>query len=423
MSVVMRRVMGIAGGLVTRIAGGLVLALALLASSCSHDAEPPPVATAPPAASVAAPAPGSASTWTLAGGNARRTAATDEQGPKALPGIAWTNPVAKDVVSEPIFGVVAGKSALLMSSDMEILAFELESGKPIWSRELPSSINASPLVAGGHVWVFAMDHMAYQLDPKDGAITKELEQDFTLEASPLLVGETVLYEETSLSAQVPESRLHAIDAATGAEKWHHDYLRAAGRAPSTDGERVFVACNDGVQAVKLADGSSAWTHSFPVLVRVYSPVVVDGAVIVAGGSYDPGHLTSLDAATGEVRWDVRMAARLGAAPAVAGSEILVPLMDGKVHRYTLKDGTDAGALDPGGRTDSRPVVSASRIYLPVGQTVVAFDRATFQEAWRVELEDLAVSSAGIEHLAIMGSKLIVVRLDGHLHALEAPGGA
>ena len=403
----------------------LLVVLTLLGASCDRDDPRPGTTATGTSATASAPATtqGPTSTWTQAGGNAQRTAATDEPGPRALPGIAWTNPVAKEVVSEPVFGVVAGRGAVLMSSDKEVLAFELETGKPIWSRATPSSINASPAVAGGHVWVLAMDNTAFLLDPKDGAITKELEQDFTLEASPLLTGDMVVYEETSLSAQVPESRLHAADAVTGAERWHHDYVRAAGRAPSTDGERVFVASNDAVHAVSLADGSKLWSHSFPLLVRVYSPVVAGGVVIVSGGSYDPGHLTALDPATGAVKWDVRTAGRIGAPVAIAGDEILVPVMDGRIHRHALKDGSDAGVLDPGGRTDARPAVSATRIYVPVGQTVVAFDRATFQEAWRLELEDLAVSDAGIEHLAVMGSKLLVVRLDGHVHALEAPGGA
>jgi outer membrane protein assembly factor BamB len=403
----------------------ILATLVLLGASCDRD-EAAPGTTAPgPSASATAPAAtdGKASSWTQAAGNAQRTAATDEPGPRALPGIAWTNPVAREIVSEPVFGVAGGRSAVLMSSDKEVLAFELESGKLIWSRAVPSSVNASPAVAGGHVWVMAMENMAFLLDPKDGAITKELEQDFTLEASPLLTGDMVIYEETSLSAQVPESRLHAVDAATGAERWHHDYLHAAGRAPSTDGERVFVASNDGVHAVRLADGAKLWTHSFPLLVRVYSPVVAGGLVIVSGGSYEPGHLTALDPATGAVKWSVRTAGRIGAPIAIAGEEILVPVMDGKVHRHALKDGADAGVLDPGGRTDARPAVSATRIYVPVGQTVVAFDRATLQESWRLELEDLAVSDAGIEHLAVLGSKLLGVRLDGHVHALVAPGGA
>lgn len=400
-------------------AAALVVALAA-ATGCKPKAEPPdqPVAVSAPAAVVAA-----GGKWTLAAGNGQRTASTDEPGPRALPGIAWTNPVAKEIVSEPVFGIAAGRPAVLMTSDMDVLAFDLESGKLLWSRALPSSINASPLIAGGHAWIFAMESVAFQLNPMDGAIVKQIDQDFTLEASPLLAGDTLVFEQSSLSSQVPESRLLAIDPATGSERWHYDYARAAGRAPATDGTRVFAAANDGVHAVSLADGKKVWSHPQPVVVRVYSPMVANGMVIIAGGSHAPGRLTALDAATGAVRWEVVLAGRIGAPPAIVGSEVLVPVMDGKIHRHSLADGKDVGTLDPGGRTDARPVASATRIYVPVGQTVVAFDRATMMEAWRIQLEDLAVSDAGIEHLAVMGTKLIVVRLDGHVHALEAAGGS
>ena len=128
----------------TRVASFALLVAFAAATGCKRKADPPdgPVAVSAPAAATEA-------AWTLAGGNGQRTASSNEPGPRSLPGIAWTNPVAKAIVSEPVFGIAAGRPAVLMASDRDVVAFDLESGKLLWSRALPSSINASPLIAGG----------------------------------------------------------------------------------------------------------------------------------------------------------------------------------------------------------------------------------------------------------------------------------
>lgn len=397
----------------------LVAPLALLCAACPKGDGPGPEATAPAGASAR---PGG-SAWTEAGGGSARTASTTEPGPRALPGIAWTNPVAREVLSEPVFARIGSKDAVLMSSNTEILAFDLESGKTLWSHECGSPMNASPAVIGDSVYALLMDAMIRRLSLADGALKKEYEQDFALEASPLVFDGRLVFEETSHSAQVVSSRLHAFDPATETDAWHFDYAKGAGQAPSSDGERIFVASHEGVRAVNAKDGTEAWAFAFPPAVRVYAPIVAGGVVTVIHGSYAPATVTALDPKTGAVRWTRTAASRSSAPPAASSTELFAPMMDDKIHRFALADGAEAPPIELGSRSDARPVLSPERLYVAVGQTVVAYDRATMKEAWRVELESMEVSTAGIVHMAVMGTKLVVVRLDGHVHALEAAGGS
>ena len=310
-----------------------------------------------------------------------------------------------------------------MGSGTEVLAFELASGKPVWSHECGSPMNASPAVIGDSVYALLMDALVQRLSLADGSLKKQYEQDFALEASPLVSRGRLVFEETSGSAQVTSSRLHAFDPATEADAWAYDFAKGAGRSPASDGERIFVASSDAVHAVSAADGKEAWSFAFPASVRVYSPVVAGGVVTVMFGSYAPVTITALDPKTGAVRWTKVATSRSSAPPAASDTELFAPMMDDRIHRFSLADGTESAPLEPGMRSDARPVLSPERLYVGIGQTVVAYDRSTMKEAWRVELESMEVSQAGIVHMAVMGTKLIVVRLDGHVHALEAAGGS
>ncbi len=397
-----------------------VIAAAVACVGCKPRPATDPQPTGATAASSGADAP--VSGWTQAGGGPARTGMTTEPGPRAMPGIRWTNPLERDVVTEPVLGRVGGKPVVLMGSGNEVLAFDLETGKTAWSHRTESIINACPAQVGDSVWTVFMDGFVLRLSAADGQLAQELEFDFTLEASPLLLPGLMVFEETSYSANVQENRLHAIDPATGTGKWATDFASATGRSASSDGQRIFVGASDAILAFDAATGKPAWTHAFPVVTRVYTPMVSGGRVLVARGSYGPGTIEALDAATGKPAWTRQLAGRIATQPVATDTEILLPMMDGKIERVLIADGTTAGLLDPGGRCDARPVLSPERLYVPVEHAIVAFDRATWQRAWTVELESQAPPGTGILHLAVMGTRLVAVRLDGFMHVLEAPDG-
>ena len=411
---------------------GALAALALSAASCHREAEPPAPVRGPSAARAAsAPASASASVavapasdkplgWTQAGGSAARTSTTGETGPETSPAVVWSTPVAVNEVSEPVLSRIGGREAVLVGSGEEALALDLRSGKTLWSYKVGSLVDASLLVLGDTCWVFGLDSILLELSAADGTLRKAHEDiDFTLEAAPLTVAGLVVFEETSYSQEEKKSRIHAIDPATHLDKWRFDFMGGTGRMSSSDGQRVFVPSTTGVHAVGAADGQLAWEVAFPAQVRVCEPVVAGGRVVEAYGGYGPGTLACYDAATGKVLWTRQTEGRLAAGPTVTDDEIFIPIMQpAVVARYALADGAPHDPLVVPGRVDVRVVVAPHRIYWAADKTIGATDRATGQEAWRLDVD------GSVSTLVVAGDMLLAVRFDGFLSAIEsAPGGA
>ncbi len=145
--------------------------------------------------------------------------------------------------------------------------------------------------------------------------------------APLVVAKGVLYY---LDAQEGKEVVHAVDAATGQERWRHplDVLFSDSgsvpgprTAPLVDGDRVYVqSCYGEFRCLSVADGKVLWRTRFsedfgamrpaevgdnPGGIRhgYSSPPAVDGdRLIVAVGSEKGASLVCFDKRDGKVLW-------------------------------------------------------------------------------------------------------------------------
>ena len=86
-------------------------------------------------------------------------------------------------------------------------------------------------------------------------------------SSPIIVGKKVIY----LDAQEGKEVVHAVEADTGQELWHHELAQAFGdewgtgsrSTPFADGDLLFVqSCNGEFRCLSLADGKQRWRMNF-----------------------------------------------------------------------------------------------------------------------------------------------------------------
>lgn len=403
----------VAASVVMLVAARAAVALAAPAvAPTPTPATPAAPASAPVAAAVAPTAPIPV-TGSIAGGDQGRSGSTTQPGPERPPAVVWSQPVAPNAVTEPIVIMSGGKAVVLVGSGEDLLALDARSGAPLWTSDLGMFVGAPPSIAGGRIYAHGLDGILRIINPVTGATIREIEEDFILTSAGLALGDLYIHEETSMGGGPAKSRLHATDLATHFDRWRADYTSGAGRAPSTDGERVYVACNDAVRAFLATDGTPAWTRAHDPMSRTYAPIVRDGRVIASRGGFGPGIIEALDAATGKVLWSKETVARLAAAPSVVDGEIIVPLMNSTLARFKAADGAELPAVKVPGRVDVQLVVAPRRIYFAAGKMFGAIDRATMQVAWRLD------SSGEIATLAVDGGTLFVGRQDGFLDAVES----
>jgi len=199
-----------------------------------------------------------------------------------------------------------------------------------------------------------------------------------------------------------DGNVYALDAKTGAERWHYATGGPVMSSAAASGGRVYIASRDGhLYGLDARDGTLRWRHAFgPELgpqnywdYLLSSPVVVGDRVYVGGGD---GHLYALDAASGAVRWNVDLGARIRSTPAVRGDTVVVGTMAGNVvavdaatgaTRWTFAtEGASHAFADKGNDTTSvfaSPTIAGDLVTVGArdGQ-LYALDLASGRLVWR-----------------------------------------
>jgi outer membrane protein assembly factor BamB len=126
------------------------------------------------------------------------------------------------------------------------------------------------------------------------------------------------------------AQLTARDAGDGRELWRHN--RSVTAPMVTDGEFVFVASSDAIEALNGATGKTAWTlpRTTPV-----APLVVRSGWLIATTETE---VIAIRAGTGEVVWR-RAAGGVTLAPAFDGERLYTGAEDGRLLALNLADGS------------------------------------------------------------------------------------
>lgn len=267
-------------------------------------------------------------------------------------------------VSSPTLARVGGRSLLFFGAgDGALRAVLPRSGEVVWTLETGGRIRSTPAVADGVAVVGSADGVVYAAD----ASTGELLWTHATLGAELHSGEFGFDRRTVQSSPaIADGRvyvgardgfLYALDLATGERLWRADHeVSWVNSSPAAAGGRVFVGTSDGrfVQAVDAETGEEIWRQESRGIVWT-SPLVVGDVVIFAEGG---GRIRALDPVTGETRWTIYPPTELWASPVVADGVLYIGTQRGGMYAFR-------GA---GGRPLRRAVVwdstmTAARWYL------------------------------------------------------------
>ncbi|WP_417801283.1 PQQ-binding-like beta-propeller repeat protein [Streptomyces gamaensis] len=396
---------------------------------------PSPMPATPPPAHVPAPA--------AEGGNAQT--AQSRWRP-------WRFRMSNDVWGTP---VVAGD--LVYVTSFEVHALDVASGRRqfktrdvAWAMAVADgrihasdgpTLYALDATDGSERWRLGTDGWVYALRAERGTVvtgtrgggaqaweaatgellweTAGLQADFeTPDCGPFLRDGTVYVRS--------DSRLRALDARTGAERWSCAVgdTASCGGVPvrllaAPDGV-VYVAAGARVLAVDAARGDVRWQFEAPAAF-LCPPALATGAAVPGGGVYIADYLGTvycLDPVTGRERWRIATEARQSAEPVLvaAGS---VHLGSGSAL-YTLDaaTGTPKWRFAAGGEVVGSPVVADGRIHFgSADHCVYTVDAAGGQLRWK-----LATGGEITGSPAARGGVVYACSKDRCVYALDAAKG-
>ena len=281
-----------------------------------------------------------------------------------------------------------------------------------------------PAIADGRVYAAAVRGGVHAFDLQTGKSIWSYESDLPLSGGPG-VGDGLVVVGSL------EGDVVALDAGTGAEKWKAKVGNEVIAAPAIGQGAVLVRSNDGrVTAFDAASGERRWfwNHDLPNLsVRGNdAPLLGPGFVFVGN---DDGTLSALSLTDGHPLWEQTVASAEGrtelermadvdGTPALDGTTLYASSYKKQTVAIDGPTGRPIWSHDSGG--PGRVGVAPDRVVVSdFGGTVWAMDKASGGGLWQQD----ALVRRNVTAAAIQGDYAVVGDLDGYVHWLRLDTGA
>jgi len=284
----------------------------------------------------------------------------------------WQTEVAADVVSAP---VIVADRAWVTTYDGSVTCVDVTSGHELWTR--PMKATSAPWIVGEDLYVAKHAEKAgrghgpprapgrpahptprstSQRAPKERITrlrSKEGRQDRAFRSKNAAYLDRRHGEARKRSFQVQDeavgftqepaaAKMHLVEGLVG-ERHVSRAWRFQGSRPVVVDGTLYETAGDRLEAIDLASGRLIWCWN-PARAecgerRLTPPAVANGRVLI--GTWD-GRLLSLDAGTGEVRWQVSVHAPVHWQPVMSGGRVIAGLEDGSVVGFETGDPLDSG---------------------------------------------------------------------------------
>jgi outer membrane protein assembly factor BamB len=343
--------------------------------------------------------------------------------------------------NNPVQPIIAGKTAYLASGSV-LYALDSETGEQKWRYPAEGSIGtpntttikASPVVAGGTVFVGAMDGVLYAIDNTTGVLKWQFATGGGIRFSPIVVGDVIYFGSD-------DYKVYGLDVNTG--KQSMEPLKTGnniiGSPAYADNLLYFASADLNFYAVNASTGRTKFSVRTTNANLYSSPVVTDRYIYTTGGN----NLYCLRR-NGDVRWIYQAHNPITDTPLVTDDGIFFGDRGGRLYAVDINGkpiwqitdnaaraarfntAAKASTSDPylllAGDVYSSPVMSGSNIFVGTNRGFLyAVDSKTGKINWEYGI--FSTLAAGTYPniygpAAISDGSLYVMNDDGALHCFR-----
>ncbi len=254
---------------------------------------------------------------------------------------------------------------------------EYDTPELLWSYSTGNTIESTPVVVNGILYVGSVDHHLYALDAASGELAWRYKTGNVVWSSPT-VADGIVYIGSD------DRHLHAVDAASGEPLWtfkpgaleessataiHYIRLR-----PAVAGGHVYFTLKGSLYALDAVSGELRW-HAAPGTYAGSPPAAADGIVYVGGGE---DNVHALDWASGEEIWRFATNGMVFEKPTVANGVVYVTTSgdDGRLYALDAASGEQLWSSGISGIGGWDAVISGGGVYVSGSYGVFALDAAS-----------------------------------------------
>jgi len=309
--------------------------------------------------------------------------------------VVWKFKTNDSIKSSP--AIVDGL-VFIGSSDENVYAIDLESGKKVWAYKTTDAVEASPCVVKGSVFVGSLDGFLYALNAENGSLKWKYETEGQI---PGAANWTLSPDGQQLWILVGsyDNKLHCVDSTNGNILWTYETDNYINGSPAVDDRKAaFGGCDAMIHVVSLIDGSkvteidsgsyiaaSAAFHDGQVYIGNYDNVfmkadvaaekvvweykgsdapffsspAVGESVVVFGGRDERVHCVGRD--DGKVVWTFQALGEVDSSPVICGDKVVVGSEDGRLYVIRLSDGSKVWSYEVGQPITSSPAVARGMV--------------------------------------------------------------
>lgn len=249
---------------------------------------------------------------------------------------------------------VGGGCAYVALSHGDLVALEVDKGKPRWRWHSPGGWTASPSLAGDRLYIGDGDGRFFCLDANTGKVYWEFRTEGPIDSPANVVDNRVLFGSQ-------DGNLYCVDALSGQLRWTYTSEDQIRSFPSVADGRVLVAGCDGQLHVLDLDSGEKLCQ-IPLGGPTGNAAAVIGTTAFVGTEH--GAFLAVDFRKGEVLWTFGDASRpvsIRTSAAVTGEVVIFGARDRKVRALRAADGELVWEFTARGAVDSSPVATADSV--------------------------------------------------------------
>jgi outer membrane protein assembly factor BamB len=245
--------------------------------------------------------------------------------------------------------------------DGRLYAIVLATGVQKWRYDAGEELGTRPAIANGTLYVASLQDTVFAVDARTGAWKWHRRRENAREGFTIRGAASVSVAGGLVFAGYSDGSVVALDPATGATRWERAVAPAGQQldvdSVQADGGKVFAAAYSGaVVALDAATGKPAWQWSGKDASRV---AVARGTVVAVTTS----QIVGLSAVDGTPMWTAPLEGVPGGEPVISGKWALVPAGSGGLRVLELASGRTLRVLQPGSGVSASPALAGSRAYV------------------------------------------------------------